>query len=347
MILNAIQGPYLRDLLEQPVALRNTCERLRDEPSLGRIAGDLQTGKYRRVVLTGMGSSYHALYPLHLTLTRNGFISQLVETSELIHYMRECLTAEALVVAVSQSGQSAEILRLLELADNQVSLIAITNSAESLLARRSNVCILTHAGPESSVSCKTYITSLLTLEWLGAFVTSQDTAAVKEELASAEGAVRAYLENWEAYVRHLGDTAAGVRQVFIAGRGRSLAAAGTGGLILKESARFPAEGMSSAAFRHGPLETVNGSVLVVVLGGDHHCESLNRRLARDIRAAGGRSEIIDMGSGSSAFQIPSVTERIRPILEILPIQMLSLTLAAMNGHEPGKFELASKVTTTE
>ena len=54
-----------------------------------------------------------------------------------------------------------------------------------------------------------------------------------------------------------------------------------------------------------------------------------------------------MRDAQGAFLIPSAAERIRPILEMLPIQMLSLALAAMNGHEPGRFEFASKVTTTE
>lgn len=95
------------------------------------------------------------------------------------------------------------------------------------------------------------------------------------------------------------------------------------------------------------METLNESALVVVLAGDERYEALNRRLAQDIRNAGGRPEIGNMHDAQRAFLIPRAGELTRPILEILPIQMLSLALAAMNGHEPGQFELASKVTTTE
>ena len=347
MLMNVIDGPYLRDLLDQPAALRNTWENLSDDPDLRDLARDLHAGKYRRVVLTGMGSSYHALYPLHLALTCSGYNSQLVETSELIHYMAECLTADVLVVAVSQSGQSAETLALLGLVNGRVPLIAVTNDAASPLARRSDVRLLMHAGPESSVSCKTYLASLLTLEWLAAILTAQDVAVVEQELEPAAAAVELYLEGYETHVEYLREAVVGVRQLYVAGRGPSLATAGTGGLILKESARFSAEGMSSAAFRHGPLEAVNSSVFVAVMAGDRRCEVLNRRLARDIRHAGGRSEIVDMHDAQGPFLVPLVIERIRPILEILPIQMLSLALAAMNGHQPGKFELASKITATE
>ena len=79
----------------------------------------------------------------------------------------------------------------------------------------------------------------------------------------------------------------GIQDIFVTGRGDSLAAAGTGGLILKESTRRHAEGMSAAAFRHGPLEMAGGSVLVLIFEGDESVAPLHRRLAHDIVSGGG------------------------------------------------------------
>ncbi len=342
-----IEGPYLRDVLDQPSALAACWESLREDPDLSRAGAGLREGKYRRAVLTGMGSSLHALYPLHLLLTRRGVISLLAETSELIHYMPAALTSETLLVAVSQSGRSAEILRLLEIARGRCPIIGVTNDEDSPLARVAGARLLIHAGAEFSVSAKTYVTSLLSLEWLGAVLAGTDAGLAKERLSRAAPATRQYLAGWTSHLDYLLSSLDGVRQVFVTGRGPSLAAALTGGLILKESARFAAEGMSSAAFRHGPFESLCDAVFVAVFEGENVTAPLNRRLVSDIRRAGGRSEAVADYDTPEAFRIPEVYPCLLPIVEILPVQMMSLALAAIKGHEAGRFSLASKVTGTE
>ncbi len=347
MILDAIEGPYLKDLLDQPAALNRTWENLPDEGLFHALAADLASGKYRRIVLTGMGSSYHALYPLHLALTRHGYVSHHVETAELLYYLRTLLAEDSLVVAVSQSGQSAETISLLDMLPAGCKLIAVTNNAQSALAQAAQMVLLMHAGVESTVSCKTYVATLMVLEWLAAALTLQPMADARDQLALASPSVEQYLESWREHIADICGIVKGVRQVIVAGRGASLATAGTGGLILKESVRFSAEGMSCAAFRHGPFEMLNDGVFVIVMAGDHRAEILNRRLAGDIRDAGGRSAIVDSRETAAAFRIPAVPTCIRPIVEILPVQMLTLALAVLIGREPGKFELATKVTTIE
>ena len=125
-----------------------------------------------------------------------------------------------------------------------------------------------------------------------------------------------------------------------------MAAVGTGALIVKESDRFHAEGMSSAAFRHGPFEMLGPDTFVLVLAGDKRTRELNRRLQQDVLDRGGSSKILGPDSAVPAFRIPDRAS-LCPILEILPIQMITLAIAAQMGREPGRFELASKVTTTE
>src|SRR5437879_10000734 len=83
---SVIEGEYLRDILEQPQALAQTLEMLGTSKVLDHFAARLQKGKFHRVVLTGMGSSFHALHPLNLDLVAEGFTVIMVETSELIHY---------------------------------------------------------------------------------------------------------------------------------------------------------------------------------------------------------------------------------------------------------------------
>jgi glucosamine--fructose-6-phosphate aminotransferase (isomerizing) len=126
-----------------------------------------------------------------------------------------------------------------------------------------------------------------------------------------------------------------------------LAAVGTGALIIKEAAHFHAEGMSSAAFRHGPFEMLSSETFVAVFSGDDKTRDLNLRLQRDIIDQKGRAEVIGDDSSSFAFKLPEAPACLRPILEILPVQMMTLALAAQAGREAGKFERAAKITTTE
>ena len=345
--INVIKGAYLQDILEQPEALRRTLAVMSDAGDFGDFQRGLAESRYQRIVLTGMGSSFHALYPLHLTLIRRGYPSLLVETAELIHYLEEILGPGTLVVAVSQSGQSAEVIRLLDLARGRSPVIGVTNDAGSRLARESIGCVVIRAGAESSVSCKTYLATLAALEWLGCAMTGGDMVGLRHQLQLALPAVDGFLLDWKRHVAEWTKLLDGVTNLFVTGRGPSLAAAGTGGLILKESARFPAEGMSCAAFRHGPLETVAPHVLVVIFAGDAKVAELNRQLADHIERAGGRTAFISVDARLGALRIPRTPEAARPIVEILPIQMASLALAARDGREAGRFELASKVTSIE
>lgn len=342
-----LPSPYLTDILAQPAVLGDVARALSvtAEPL---AAAALHSGRLRRVVLTGMGSSLHALYPLHLELTRQGIASFWLETSELLLGFGRLIAADTLLVAASQSGESAEIVNLALRAGEFGHSIAVTNYPASALGRAVQTVLPLQAGPEATVSCKTYLATLAVAHWLGAALTAADRAAAAAALVSVETEAAAYLRHVEYHVDELAPLTAGVRSVFVTGRGVSLATAGTGGLILKESTLQPAEGMSGAAFRHGPLEMAGPHVLVLVLEGESRIAPLQRRLATDIAAAGGRVGWVSAVDPShEAFRLPEVPTAMLPLVEILPVQMLSLALAARDGREAGRFERASKVTTIE
>ncbi len=345
--LSVIEGDYLRDLLEQPRALENTLASLADSEGLQEMARRLNAGEFQRIILTGMGASFHGLHPLNLDLISHGFTALMVETSELVHYGSRILDPETLVVAVSQSGQSAEMVRLIETNRERSAVIAVTNTPNSVLAQHANTAVITSAGNEFSVSCKTYVTALMALQWLGAILCQRDTQQMRLDLERAAPAVAAYLVHWKNHVIALQKIFGQVRHLFVVGRGASLAAVGTGALIVKEADHFHAEGMSSAAFRHGPMEMLGDETFVLVFSGDARTRELNLRLLSDIQQQGGRAELVGEDAMPDCFRLADHSPAVRPILEILPAQMITLALAAQAGREPGKFKLATKVTTTE
>ena len=341
-----LEGGYLRDLLDEPRVLERTLAGLQESVALTELARDLERGRFRRVVLTGMGGSYYALHPLFFALNRRGVTALMVETSELIHSIPEVLDAATLLVVLSQSGRSVEVLRLLEMR-RAAPVIGVTNHADADLAKRADAVVLTQAGEEVSVSCKTYVASLLALQWLRGVLCAEDRGRVSGELQEAAPAAERYLSDWRDHARELWTEMQDVKHLFLVGRGDSLATAGTGGLILKESTKFHTEGMSSAAFRHGPFEMTGPGVFVLVFEGEGTAAALNKGLVEDVRKAGGRATLVGPAADLAACRLRAPWTWATPILEILPVQMLSLALAARANREPGKFHLITKVTTVE
>jgi len=347
-----LSNPYINDILQQPQALKDTLSALAgaELEDISRLGTQLRSGRWQRVILTGMGSSYHVLHPLLLGLLRQGIPAQMVETSELIHQQAGLITPDALIVAVSQSGASVEVLQLLRSLPPQAGLIGVTNTPGSPLASRAEALILTHAGTENMVSCKTYVTALVALVVLEALLTGRDPGKALAELESLPEAVAGYLAGLVVTLENLEQRLQGVQYLALAGRGSSLAAAGTGGLIIKEAAHFPAEGMSCAAFRHGPLNMVSEQNFVLVFEGLEPTRALNRNLVDDIQKHGGNAALVGIGPVTGAFHLPAVpviSAGGLAVLEILPAQMLSIALARLHGHIPGQFPWGSKVTSTE
>ena len=343
-----VEGAYLRDICAQPDVLRSMLAALREGPNLSSVSRAINQGDLKRIVLTGMGSSLHALYPLHLALCRHGLTSHWVEASELLGGFESLWSRDTLLIVVSQSGESAEVVQLLRRRGEFGRVIGVTNNPESTLATESDHTLLLHAGAEATVSCKTYLASLAVLHWLGAVLTEADPLVALREIEQAEAGMSAYLSHWRDHVALLKPVVEGIESIFVTGRGCSLATAGTGGLILKESTRRPAEGMSCAAFRHGPLEMIGPNVLVLVMVGQTAVRDVNRKLYNDIISGGGRGGLIGPGhdATSTVFRLPGVPVALLPLLEILPVQMLSLALAARDGREAGVFAKASKITVT-
>ncbi len=335
-----IEGPYLADLLYQPQALSETVSGL-------QLLPELKPDSFDRIVLTGMGGSLHALHPLNIRLIEQGYTSLMAETSELLYSLRGLLDRRMLLVVVSQSGRSAETIRLLDELPKEARVVGITNTPGSPLALRANTTVLTRAGDEFSVSSKTVVASLAALDWVGDCLCRKDLVQTRRELEQAAPAAAGYLARWKEHVAELAGLLEGIRDIFFVGRGASLAAVGVGGLILKESAHIHAEGMSAAAYRHGPFEMVNPETFVLAFEGDEATAPLNRRLIGDVLRAGGRAALAGPGADREAFRLPAVPAPIRPVMEMLPVEMISLAVAALSGREAGRFERITKVTSEE
>jgi glutamine---fructose-6-phosphate transaminase (isomerizing) len=339
-MLDPAKYPYLADILAQPQALEATAAALARQ----QVPALLRQSIEQRVplILTGMGASYFALLPLYRRLLEAGITATLIETSELLLSGLHLKPGKT-IIAISQSGESVEIVRLLSDRHTDVAVFGITNSRDSTLDRLATASLLMAAGKEAAVSTKTYLASLITLRWLGDAMLGGTS-----NLPAAAEAVAAYLSRWTGQVDQMSAFAQAIGNLFLVGRGDSLATAAAGALIMKESVRLPAEGLSGAAFRHGPLEMAaeRGTVILVFTGtGD--AVPLNERLTRDITAMGGRVVSVSPTAQSEPFRLPDVPAEFLPLVEILPVQLLTLAIGKARNMKAGEFRHMGKVTTIE
>jgi glucosamine--fructose-6-phosphate aminotransferase (isomerizing) len=339
-------NPYILDILSQPAALRNALDNYSVLP-----LPNIKPGDYDRILISGMGSSYYAAYPAMIALASQPVPVQLLNGAELLHSLNGLIRPRTLLWLNSQSGRSAEMVSLLERIQPQPAarLLTFVNDLSSPLGQRAEIRVPIHAGAEATVSTKTYVNMLAVNLLAARQLAGGDVNSLMDEMRRAADAMEAYLSDWKGRVRELGELLGEFDQLFLIGRGASMSAVWNGSLVNKEAARCAFEGMHAADFRHGPLELVEAGFAALILAGSGKTSSLNRELAREILSYGGKVIWVDSVNDLNlpTYLLPGTSEPTRPLMEILPMQMLSLVMAKRKGIEAGRFRRVSKVTARE
>lgn len=343
---------FLDEAYGQPKAVRDTVASyfdIRDE--LRNVVKDARAGKYRRIVMTGMGNSYYALLPSWIRLNRAGFNVQMVETSELLHYMVDVLEGSLLVV-VSRSGETVEVVRLLDAAPSNVFTLAITDNPTSTLASRSDLTIQTKAGEEHLAASKSHLALLTALHLLSAELAGVDLEPERRKLLKAADLIEDYQRRGLEEAKPMGERLAECSSLVIVSRGPTVSSAYTGALIMKEMAKIHCEGYSAAQFRHGPMEIVNPKVGVIVMAGPTETRELNVKMASETARLGAPTVLIDYGEtegceGCMVIKVGTPPDGyVDPLIELPPVYMVTYHLALKRGA-PLKFVKTGKVTLVE
>ena len=367
--LGNFPDPFSAGIGGQPEALRRAADGLRDQRetlrSIARLVGP------DTVILTGMGGSYAACYPLVAELAGGGRTALMLGAAELVHFRSGILDPATPVIAVSQSGESAEVVHLAELLrgrGRRPSLVAVTNGTDNSLARAADVVLDTRAGEESGPSTRTFAAGLVSLAGLGrvlggatpdaaceAISREAERACVSIEWLLGDGSLAGDLLSW------LGPR----EEVMVLGRGPARAAAEMAALTLKEAVGLPAEALETGQFRHGPLELAGPGLAAIVIATEPETVTLDRSLAQELRDDGAVTMEITRGDGSRRslgpavgsdlgdlphtmhIDIGAIHRSIAPAASIVPTQLLAHALAIARGREPGTFLHATKVTTRE
>jgi glutamine---fructose-6-phosphate transaminase (isomerizing) len=342
----------LANILSQPSALQavGSYQLGAGFGALTRSA-DLLRGS-KRIVLTGMGASLFACTPLRYMLGRHGVNVSVVEAAELLHFLAPTLDGGTAVVLVSRSGESIEVLKLLDLLnDRGCHAVGVANVPESSLVARTTEPVILNSPSDQLVAIQTYTATLLTLTLLGAAYLDELNAA-KTEL----GLLQTLLPRWIEQCLHASETwkqfAHRDAPLYIMGRGAALASVDEGVLLMHEIAKSPAVGMSIAQFRHGPVEATDERFRAIVIGTQRVTAEIDRQFAEDLCRMGGDVRWLGPLAHDAAIVplcswLETVPERFASVFETVPLQLLAYRAAEAQGMTPGQFRWASTVTNSE
>ena len=338
------------EVAEQPLAVRLTLESLLPaRPEIRQLA----QGR-RQVLFAARGSSDNAaVYGRYLLETRAGILGSLLSPSVATHYRARLDLSDALVVCVSQSGATTEIVDTQAWAStNGAATLAVTNVEGSPLAEYADLALVTQAGPELAVpATKTYLTQLVAMAVLGTAL-APEPSVLDAELDRVPDEVDRLVhdpQGVDAAVAALRDAAYAV----VSGRGLMMGTALETALKLEETCLRPVRGYSYADLRHGPISVVtSGMTAVLVAAPDGPLLEPMVELAGDL--AGRGATVVGIG-GDPAFADacavhvpgPELPEALAPLGAIVPAQLVVEGLARALGLDPDNPRGLAKVTATD
>ncbi|MEO5965019.1 MAG: SIS domain-containing protein [Candidatus Limnocylindrales bacterium] len=340
------------EIHEQPQVLARLLDRA---PEIGRIAATIAARDVEHVVIAARGTSDHAaIYAQYLMGVRLGVPVGLTTPSVVSLYGAEVRFGRALVIGISQSGESPDIVGVVAAARRQGGpTLAITNDPASPLALVADQVLDLGAGPELAVAAtKTYTAELLGLAILAAGMRRpDDPLAADPDLALVPRAVATALET-ERAVAEIARELAPRDACVVVGRGFDYATAREWALKLKELAHVHADPYSGADFRHGPIALIEEGfpVLAVASSGQAAADmaALLARLGDDL---GARIVVLSdapdlRAAGRWSIPVPPLPEHLMPIVGIVPGQLYAMHTTLARGLDPERPRTIAKVTRT-
>ena len=356
----------LKEIFEQPSSLRDVMRgRLLEEDGDSRLGGiaDHQPdlSRVKRVVITACGTSWHAALLGEYMIEELARIPVEVEYASEFRYRNPVLEDGTLVLAISQSGETADTLAALREAKHRgISTMGVVNVVGSTIARETDYGIYLHAGPEIGVaSTKAFTSQLVAL----ALVTLNIGRRRHLSVVQGGGIVRALKElpaqvekvlELDAQIRRLAEAYADARNFLYLGRGLQFPVALEGALKLKEVSYIHAEGYPAAEMKHGPIALIDQDMPVVVLAprdAVYHkvvssVEEVKARHGRIIAVVTDEAPELE-GKVDHVIRVPQTIALLQPVLTTVPLQLLAYHMAMIRGSDVDQPRNLAKSVTVE
>jgi glucosamine--fructose-6-phosphate aminotransferase (isomerizing) len=339
-----------QEILEQPDTLQALLQTEVDHVT--RLVKELHN-RFQYVVIVARGSSDNAArYAQYLLGAHNQLQVALATPSLFTLYHTPPQLKGALVLAVSQSGKSPDIVEVIAEGRKQgCPTLAITNAPDSPLALASEYHVYMHAGPEKAVAAsKSYTASLGALALLS--TTMNSDAEKLAQLNSVPEIIQSTLAGLEPAISHV-ERYRYMAHCAVIGRGFNYSTAFEVALKIKELTRIVTEPYSSADFRHGPVAMVRDGFPVILIAPRGAAFGDVQSLARDVRSLGAELLVISddqetLNLAHLAMPLPSgLPEWLTPLVAVLPGQLFAMALAEVKGLDPDNPVGLHKVTETK
>jgi glucosamine--fructose-6-phosphate aminotransferase (isomerizing) len=355
----------LKEIFEQPSAILDTFRgRLLSNEGLIKLAGVEDNMKKflaaDRIIIVACGTSWHAGLVAEYIFEDLARIPVEVEYASEFRYRNPVITEKDLVIAISQSGETADTLAAIKLAKSKGAFVfGVCNVVGSSIARETNAGAYTHAGPEIGVASTKAFTTQITVLTLMALrlarakgtMSSSDFRRHLIELETIPSKVEEALKS-DAYVKTVADIYKNATNFLYLGRGFNFPVALEGALKLKEISYIHAEGYPAAEMKHGPIALIDEQMPVVVIATKkgHYAKVVSN--IQEIKSRKGKIiGIVTKGDISvkeladHVIEVPETIECLTPLLTTIPLQLLSYHIAVMldkNVDQPRN--LAKSVT---
>ena len=318
--------------------------------------------KIDNIIIIACGTAYHAALVGKYIIESYTRIPVWADLGSEFRYRKPIIRPNSVVIAISQSGETADTLAAVrEAKKNNVKIISICNVLGSSLTRESDSTIYTYAGPEISVaSTKAFTAQVMILYLLGLYLAGITHRLAKGDIAKAISILREIPHKQKEIFEHSKNIKSIARRhlefgVFLyLGRNINFPIALEGALKLKEISYIPAEGYASGEMKHGPIALIDEYRAVVCIANDSFIfnkmasniqEMLARRGKIIVVATSGNSQIKDYTK--EIIFIPKIEDIFAPLLTIIPLQLLAYHIAALKGFDVDKPRNLAKSVTVE
>lgn len=340
----------IKEINEQDTAIQNT---LTQKDNVKEIVDELKDD-INRVVFVACGTSYHAsLIGKYLIEPLAGIPTEVLLASEF-KYSARTLDEKTLVIFISQSGETADTLKALDIANETSKTLAIVNVVGSSMTRRAQYVIQTQAGPEIGVAAtKTYVSQLTAIYLFAGLLAGDEELLAK--LEKVPDYINEILKDCDV-IKQLSVKYRYAKDFFYLGRGYAYPTALEGALKLKEITYIHGEGYAAGELKHGPLALIDKGIPVVVLlpPGENLEKTMSnleevRARGADVLAIGACKDKEQFTHAKDVFLInDEVDEIISPLVYIVPLQLLSYYVAiSKEGVDPDKPKNLAKCVTVE
>jgi glucosamine--fructose-6-phosphate aminotransferase (isomerizing) len=337
---------FIDEIKQQPEALRNLISAYYKEApdSVKKLNQLLDSKDYKQIIFTGMGSSLFASLIPCIYLRSKGIMAYAMETNELMQNSMQVLSEDTLLVIVSQSGESREVVQLCKLLECQGNVVVVTNYMDKTLYRYGSVKFEIFAGLELTTATKSFTNTIAALDIMALLLSNgseSELMELKDKLCTCADMMKQIIDNASTWLEPAFNFIDGCTYMPVVASGNSYCTASHAELVVEEAGKINSSRYTLSQFLHGPLELIGDKFICLMIDTDPELRDIADKVLNCVVDFGGKILVIsnrDYNISSNQvynIKIDYLDSLTSPIAEILPLELLINYYGIKKGLNPG------------